>query len=120
MEFMGIQEVISGLKEEKGVEAAYLFGSRATGKAKPYSDTDICVVTDRTAKRERILRNASDSVDVSVFWNLPLGVRYRVIRDGKALFVRDSKKMHRIVTRTVLSYLDFKPLLERYCSRFLS
>ncbi|MBU0530702.1 MAG: nucleotidyltransferase domain-containing protein, partial [Nanoarchaeota archaeon] len=85
-----------------------------------YSDTDICVITDRGARKESILSNSSDKIDTSIFWDLPLYIRYKVIKEGKPLYVKNKLKMHRITVNTVLSYLDFKPLLERHFSRFLS
>ncbi|MBS3056189.1 MAG: nucleotidyltransferase domain-containing protein [Candidatus Aenigmarchaeota archaeon] len=114
-----ITKVINAIKKEQGVEAIYLFGSRASGTAKPYSDIDICVVTDKAAKRRSILAHSSEKIDTSIFWDLPLNIRYRVIKEGKLLYVKDKLKIHRITVSTVLSYLDFKPLLEKHFSRFL-
>jgi len=117
---MKLEDVVNSIKEEKGVEAVYLFGSQATRKQKPYSDTDICVITGRGAKKEKILSNSSKSIDTSIFWDLPLSIRFRVIKDGKPLYVKNRMNMQRVEADTVLSYLDFKPLLERHLSRFLS
>lgn len=116
---MEIERIVKSIKGEKGVEAVYLFGSRASGKQKPYSDTDICVITGKGAKKEKILSNSSKSIDTSIFWDLPLSIRFRVIKEGKPLYVKNKMKMQRVEAETVLSYLDFKPLLERHLSRFL-
>lgn len=116
----GLSSVVDEIRKEKGVEAVYLFGSRASGKAKPYSDTDLCVVTSKNARKARILSNSSDKIDTSLFWDLPLYIRFRVMKEGMPLYVRDGLTMHRIRVRTVMSYLDFKPLLDRHFSRFLS
>ncbi len=72
------------------------------------------------AKKEKILSNSSKSIDTSIFWDLPLSIRFRVIKDGKPLYVKNKMKMQRVEADTVLSCLDFKPLLERHLSRFLS
>lgn len=116
----GISAVVEGIKKERDVEAVYLFGSRLSGKEKPYSDIDICVITGKNAERESILAHSSDRIDTSIFWDLPLSIRFRVIKEGEPLYIRNRLRMHRIGVRTVLSYLDFKPLLERHFSRFLS
>jgi predicted nucleotidyltransferase len=115
-----ISSVVNEIKKENGVEAVYLFGSRVSGKGKPYSDIDLCVITDKNAKRESILGHSSDKIDTSVFWDLPLNIRFRVIKEGRPLYVKDKLKIQRIQVDTVLSYLDFKPLLARHFSRFLS
>jgi predicted nucleotidyltransferase len=114
-----IGSVVSDIKKEKGVEAIFLFGSHASGNAKPYSDIDLCVITGEEAKREMILRNSSDKIDTNIFWDLPLNVRFRVIKEGKPLYIRNKLNMHRIRVSTVLQYLDFKPLLDRHFSRIL-
>lgn len=114
-----ISLVVNEIKKESGVEAIYLFGSRVSGKARPYSDIDLCVITDKTAKRESILSYSSDKIDTSVFWDLPLNIRFRVIKEGKPLYVKDELKIQRIKVSTVLSYLDFKPLLARHFSRIV-
>ena len=115
-----ISAVVDGIKRERGVEAIYLFGSHASGKAKPYSDIDLCVITGRSARKESILSHSSDKIDTTVFWDLPLNIRFRVLKEGRPLYVKDELKIHRIRVDTVLSYLDFKPLLDRHFSRFLS
>jgi predicted nucleotidyltransferase len=115
-----ISAVVDGIKRERGVEAIYLFGSHASGKAKPYSDIDLCVITGRSARKESILSHSSDKIDTTIFWDLPLYIRYRVIKEGKLLYAKNELAVHRIRVDTVLSYLDFKPILERHFSRFLS
>ncbi len=115
-----LKHVVDEIRKEKGVDAIYLFGSAATGKQKPYSDTDICVVTGGVADEKMILSNSSDKIDTSIFWKLPLGARFRVVKEGKPLYIRDKRKMQRLASDTVMAYLDFRPLLLRYSSRFLS
>jgi len=115
-----ITDVVNEIKKEPGVEAVYHFGSRVTGKAKPYSDVDLCIITGKNANKASILSNSSDKIDTKIFWDLPLNLRFRVIKEGKLLFAKDELRIHRIKVSTVLSYLDFKPLLARHFSRFLS
>jgi predicted nucleotidyltransferase len=114
-----ISGVVDEIRKERGVEAIYLFGSRASGRQKPYSDIDLCVITGRSANREKILRNSSEKIDTSIFWDLPLNIRLRVLRDGRPLYIKNKLKMHRISVSTVMQYLDFKPMLERHFSKAL-
>ena len=115
-----IDQVVNEIRKERGVEAIYLFGSQASGRAKPYSDIDLCVITGKAARRECILGNSSDKIDTIIFWDLPLNIRFRVIKEGKPLYIKNRLNMHRIEVGTVLAYFDFKPLLTRHFSRFLS
>ena len=55
-------DIIDELKNIKEVGAIYLFGSYARGNIKPFSDIDICVVTERNISKEveeEILSNSS-------------------------------------------------------------
>lgn len=117
-----IQKVVSELKKEKSVKAIYLFGSQAKGKTKPYSDIDFCVLTKHSVSnnaKEEILSNSSEKIDISLFWDLPLTLQYRVLKEGKLLLNRDELLLHRATNSIVLSYLDFKPHLNRHIESVL-
>ena len=54
-----IEPVVNEIKNIKGVEGIYLFGSYARKKTKPYSDIDICVITEKDIQKktkEELLR----------------------------------------------------------------
>jgi predicted nucleotidyltransferase len=115
-------EIIDELKNNKKVGAIYLFGSYARGNIKPFSDIDICVVTERNISKEvkeEILSNSSKKIDLSLFWDLPLGIRFRVIKEGKLLYKRDALKLQRVKVDTLKAYLDFQPIIKAYCYRIL-
>lgn len=99
------------------VEMIYLFGSQATGKARPYSDVDICIMLAPGTSQKKIgdiLSNASKKIQLSLFDRLPLYIQYRVFKEGKKLFIKNKLEDHRLTIRTILSYLDFKNVLERH------
>jgi len=114
-----IDKIIEPLKKNRDVISIYLFGSYARGREKPFSDVDICVVADRDANRDDILSHSSKKIDISIFHELPLTMRFRVIKEGKLLFSRDELKLHRIIVATIKSYLDFKPHILRRTERVL-
>nr|QNO43692.1 hypothetical protein FICJDHNH_00032 [Methanosarcinales archaeon ANME-2c ERB4]QNO43953.1 hypothetical protein AECFJODE_00006 [Methanosarcinales archaeon ANME-2c ERB4]QNO50651.1 hypothetical protein BCJHFGCD_00005 [Methanosarcinales archaeon ANME-2c ERB4] len=101
------------------VISIHLFGSYARGREKPYSDIDICVIADKHANRDEILSHSSKKIDLSIFHDLPLSMRFRVLKEGKLLFLRDDLKLHRIIVATIGSYLDFKPHILRRTERVL-
>ena len=117
-----LEEVAESLRKTDGVKAAYLFGSYATGKEKPYSDLDVCVITEpdvsEKTKRE-ILSNSSRNIDIKLFWSLPPSIRIRVIREGRPLFEKDRLLVHRAKTSAIRQYLDLKPLLDLHYARML-
>ena len=57
--------------------------------------------------------------DLSIFHDLPMSMRFRVIKEGKLLLSRDELKLHRIIVATIRSYLDFKPHIMRRTGRVL-
>lgn len=117
-----IKSAVSEIKKEKEVSGIFLFGSHATGRAKPYSDIDICVLARKGIPRktkERILSNSSRKTDITIFWELPPQIRFRVIREGKVLFARDNKELQRAEVETVKSYLDFKHVLEFFEKKYV-
>ena len=115
-------EIIDELKNNKKVEAIYLFGSYARGNIKPFSDIDLCVVTERNISKgvkEEILSNSSKKIDLALFWDLPLSIRFRVINEGKLLYKKDALKLQRVKADTLKAYLDFQPIINAYCYRIL-
>lgn len=104
------------------VEAIYLFGSHARGNAKPTSDIDICVLTGKNIPKrvkEEILSNSSRRMDISIFWDLPLTIRFRVLKEGKLLYKKDEIRLQRIKVDTLRSYLDIQPMIKKHCVRIL-
>ena len=114
-----IDKMVKTFKENRGVILIYLFGSYARGREKPFSDIDICVVADRGANRDEILSHSSKKIDISIFHDLPLSMRFRVLKEGQLLFLRGDLKLHRIIVATIRSYLDFKPHILRRTERVL-
>lgn len=115
-----ISNVIEDLKKNLYIDAIYLFGSYATGNARPFSDIDICVITNKDIpkdEKESILSNSSKKIDISLFYDLPLNIRFRVIKDGKLLYRRDELLTHRTKVKTVNEYLDFKHIIMRHSLR---
>ena len=118
-----ISDIVKKLKGIKDVKAVILFGSYAKGEQKPYSDIDICVFTDKNVDegiKEMILSYSSKDYHLSIFWDLPLNFRFRVFKEGKVLFARDSSWLAKIKFFTIRKYLDFRPRLERISEYYLN
>ena len=115
-----IVNTIEELRRYPYVNAVILFGSYAKGRIKPLSDIDICVIPDKNMsfeQRVNIVSLSSDKLDISIFWDLPLTIQFRVFKEGKVLFNRDWLTLHRVRIRTVKEYLDFLPIIERRIKR---
>ncbi len=118
---MEIDKVIDELKRD-GIEAIYLFGSMAKGSVKPFSDIDLCVLTEKDISKkvkEEILSNSSKKIDISIFWDLPPTIRFRVLKEGEILYKKDDLTLQRAKVDTLKSYLDVQPMIKRHCSHIL-
>jgi len=112
-----IAPIVEELQAQDAVLGLILFGSVARGCARPFSDVDLCIVTEKTipdAVRMDLLSYGSETIDVSIFADLPLPIRFRVVKEGKILFVKDPLTLHRMKTATVREYLDYEPFLRRH------
>lgn len=111
--------------ESDEVAAAYLFGSQARGQSGPLSDIDLGVwaspgLTARerfdlrlrlTSAVERVL--GGQPVDLVVLDDASPLLRHRAWRDGELLLDRDPRTRVRDEARTLVEYLDTKPLREQ-------
>jgi len=107
----------AGLKKMAAVKAVYLFGSHATGRAIPFSDLDLCVVTGpgiRQKMRTDITSRSDESVDVPLFRDLPMAMRYLIFKEGRLLFQRNEDHTENVIMQTLREYLDFKPVIRRF------
>ncbi|MCP5463429.1 MAG: nucleotidyltransferase domain-containing protein [Deltaproteobacteria bacterium] len=112
--------------QEIGVNAIYLFGSRATGHATELSDYDYAILTkdsghfrgdDLYNKLYPILCDVSprtlknDIIDIVFLKDTGLELRFHVIRYGKVLYDTNPSNRLDFEAQTTLLYCDFKPVL---------
>lgn len=115
-----IQSTVSDVKKLPEVKAIMLFGSYARGEQKPLSDIDICVITGKDiseSMKKELASYASEKIDISLFWDMPVNVRYAALREGKVLFERDKEFLHSAVVETMSEYLDFQHIIEKNVQR---
>ena len=116
-----IDRAVSGIPKE-GIIAILLYGSVVRGEEKPLSDIDIAVITERGISRtgkERILVHASPKLDLTLFWDLPLPIRFRVLREGKLLWGEDGLELHRIRRATLRCYREIGRMIRRHERRMI-
>ena len=99
--------------------AVMLFGSRARGEGGPTSDTDVCLVlgdagASGRASHKRLDYLAEADLDISIYPQLPLHIRVRVLKERRVLFVRDEDALYEVAFRTVRVYEDFKHIQRLY------
>lgn len=110
-----------------GVQFAYLFGSRATGRHRPTSDADIAIMPGRSLSlldeagladqlAQALQVPAVDLVDLR---RAPLRVRGRILAEGRLLYSADEPGRVAFEVRTRSEYFDFLPTQRVHRDRFL-
>ncbi len=125
-----LKEIIQNYLADKPAAFVYVFGSVAKGLADRNSDIDIAVGFSKEMDyNDALLDNLAgeiatklqiplEKVDIKVFSQLPLSLRFRVIRDGILVYIKDIRT-HRLQTiRTMQAYEDEKPFFDRVNQAF--
>ncbi len=123
MDSIPVQSIRAELMQNPWCIALILFGSVARGESRAISDIDLCVITQgNTPEPElmNLLSYGSERIDMSLFSSLPLTLRFRVIKEGKILFCKDTLALHRIKADTIREYLDIAPLIRRQSLHFVN
>ena len=113
-----VTPIIKELSLKDDVIALVIFGSVARGQARSISDIDLCIVTPKDlpqSSRWDLLSYGSEKIEVNLFCDLPITIRFRVIREGRVMFLKRPLLFHRIKAETVREYLDIAPLIRRHC-----
>ena len=114
---------LDGLLQQVRVDidvcAVFLFGSVAKGITNSLSDVDICIVLndkldDLTMSHKKLEYLSLVDYDISIFQQLPLYIRQRVIREGIVLFCRNEDRLYELVFKTIKEFKDFKPIYDEY------
>ena len=114
-----IGRTVKELSKISDVKAIYLFGSYATGKQTRFSDIDICVITDKKIsadKKAEIVSNSSEKVEIVLFWELPVIIRYRLLKEGVNLLEQDRRFLQDAMLSTLREYLDFQPVIKKFAN----
>jgi predicted nucleotidyltransferase len=114
-----IAQLRSVLETDPRIAYARLFGSKGRGTAHDLSDTDLAIRLAPGTKLStselgdllsRLEAAAGGPVDLVLIDDAPLGLAYRVFRDGRIVFERDHRAFVDRKARAILEYLDFRPI----------
>jgi predicted nucleotidyltransferase len=111
-----LKRLVEKIRKEKNVNAIILFGSYAKKRATPISDIDICVILKKIDEKTKSRISALENEKIQiVFWDeIHLALKFRVLKEGKVLYVKDINFLNSLKAEAINRFLDFKPILERY------
>ena len=111
-----VKEVV---KKDKEVIAVLVFGSFARGES--YRDIDICIVLDKKYAKLHMSRKKlkyssllPSKYDVSIFQQLPLYIRMRVLKDGKVLLSKNEDLLYNIAFSTIKEFNMYSKIYNTY------
>lgn len=114
------------VQRRREIQAAYVFGSAATGRARRDSDVDVAVLLARPLRADRALSYrlklmgdlgsalGRSDVDVVVLNEAPPLLAHRVLSKGRLVFERSPSARVRFQVRTAGRYADALPMLETH------
>lgn len=129
MEKMNQKELIAQIKEviekDKKILFAFLYGSYALNTNHPKSDIDIAVYIkpsdmDTYIQKQKELTDAlvaklhTDRVDLRILNTLPFLLKYRVVKEGISIKIKDESEKVDFETKVMNRYFELKPYLEEY------
>ena len=113
--------VRSVLEATPQVAFGLVFGSQARGEARPDSDLDVAIGVAGRARLSpgevgdlvaRLEQATGREVDLIVLHETAIPVAFRVFREGMEVFVRDRSALVDQKARTIVQWLDWKPIHE--------
>ena len=126
------KQALAGYFATQPVDAVYLFGSQATGKANKLSDVDIAVLfhenMDSSARFDQKILMIGDvgsilkrnDVEVLDLAQAPPIFRYEAIAPKTVLYTGNRTRMVSFETDAIQKYFDLRPLLVRLTKRKLA
>lgn len=117
-----IKKIIEKAKKDKEVLAVLLFGSATRNQH--YRDIDLCLILGKKYTKNRMSEKhiiyagiAPEKVDISIFQQLPLYIRIRVLKEGKILFCKNEDLLYEFAFQTMKAFGDYKKLYEMYLQK---
>jgi len=104
--------LLAKARQDTEVLGVVLFGNAARQEQTALSDVDLCLVMMPQPKpfelatflRKRLEYMRDFSLDVQIFQQLPLYVRWRVLKEGQVLFTRNESLLYELAFRTAQAF----------------
>ena len=115
-----MERITEGLRTHDGIDAAWLFGSVASGTADPTSDLDVAVLgqdplaaDEKTTLIEKLARITGRPVDLIDLQTTHGPIVGRILQDGVRLFCDDTSLYAELLKRWWFDQADWMPYRRR-------
>jgi predicted nucleotidyltransferase len=122
-----VQNLAAWAVGQAAIDALYLFGSQAEGRARAHSDVDIAVLTGRDVAKEHLWRLEDrwaaawpGQIDLHVLNLAPIPAQFEVITRGQRLWQRSLERVAEYESWVRRRYWDLEPRLERDWQAFVA
>ena len=117
-----IKRIIDYFNHRDEVSVLYVFGSYGSLKETKESDIDIAVLIDETRLKKKNFAtlkkdyySASPTfsmrpVDIVILNTAPSFLKHHILKTGRVLYDKNRNLRIRFVTKTIIEYLDYKPV----------
>ena|SRR3989344_2245042 len=113
-----IDKIIEKVRKDEEVIAVALFGSSLKGNGR---DIDVCLFLREkrdnlfmSRKKLEYAKEVGDGIDVSIFQQLPVFIRIRILKEGRVLFVRDESLLYEIAFSTIKEFDFYEKIYNMY------
>jgi len=113
-----VKKIKEALEKDENVIFAYLYGSYSRGKHHKFSDIDIAVFLkkyDTNAYMElfsRVPTVLKKEVDIRILNDAPPLFKYKIIKEGNLLFVKNLEILKEFIYTTLLTALEIREQIE--------
>jgi len=125
-----IKTLKKNLNQDREILFAYLYGSYALNAVHPRSDIDIAVYLQPAEIKEYIKKEKEltsvltaklhiDKIDLRILNTLPILLKYKVIKEGIPILIKDKKERVDFETMVMNRFFEIQPYLNEY-NRMLS
>lgn len=112
--------LIQRVKSDDDILGVILFGSHVADSGMKPNDVDVCLVVCSDGNginrlSEMRLKYLKEfDLDITLFQQLPLYVRQRVLRDGQVLYCRDEDQLYELAFKTIRELSSFEHVYRFY------
>ena len=115
-----VGKVVRAAREAEDILAVILFGSSARGENSSTSDLDLCLVlmpnsySGLELSKMKLGYASQFAVHMSIFQQLPLYIKKRVLQEGKILLCQNDDALYEVAFKTIREYSHFEPTYREY------